>query len=60
MVDLTPDEVRAMGRAAGLELQDLELLEVTHSLNALLGALETINPPGIEHVEPLPIILPTT
>jgi hypothetical protein len=60
MVDLTPDEVRAMGHAAGVEIQEPELTEVTHSLNALLGALEAINPPGLERVEPLPILLPTT
>jgi hypothetical protein len=29
-----------------------------HSLNALLEALDQINPPGLESVEPLPIILP--
>jgi hypothetical protein len=59
MTDLTTDEVRAMGHAVGLDIQEPELTEVTYSLNALLGALDTINPPGLESVEPLPIILPT-
>jgi hypothetical protein len=47
-----------MGHAVGLEIQDPELSEVTHSLNALLETLEEINPPGLNDVEPLPIILP--
>ena len=58
MADLTKDEVRALGHAVGLEIQDPELTEVTYSLNTLLEALDAINPPGLENVEPLPIILP--
>ena len=58
MVDLTKDEVRALGHAVGLEIQDPELTEVTYSLNALLESLDAINPPGLDSVEPLPIILP--
>ena len=60
MVDLTKDEIRAMGHAVGLEIQDPELTEVMYSLNALLEALDKINPPGLDNVEPLPIILPPT
>ncbi len=60
MVDLTKDEVKALGHAVGLEIQDPELTEVTYSLNALLEALDEINPPGLAEVEPLPIILPPT
>jgi hypothetical protein len=60
MADLSKDEVRALGHAVGLEIQDPELTEVTYSLNALLGALDAINPPGLENIEPLPIILPNT
>lgn len=60
MVDLTKDEVRALGHAVGLEIQDPELTEVTYSLNAILEALDAINPPGLENIEPLPIILPYT
>jgi hypothetical protein len=61
MVNLTKDEVKALGHAVGLEIRDPELTEVTHSLNAVLDALDTldaINPPGLENIEPLPIILP--
>lgn len=60
MADLTKEEVRALGHAVGLEIQDPELTEVTYSLNAILEALEEINPPGLENVEPLPILLPPT
>lgn len=58
MADLTKDEIRALGHAVGLEIQDPELTEVTYSLNALLESLDAINPPGLDSVEPLPIILP--
>ena len=59
MADLSKDEVRALGHAVGLEIQDPELTEVTYSLNALLEALDALNPPGLESIEPLPIILPS-
>ena len=58
MSDLTKDEVRALGHAVGLEIDDPELTEVMYSLNALLESLDAINPPGLDSVEPLPIILP--
>ena len=58
MADLTKEEVTALGHVVGLEIFDPELTEVTYSLNALLEALDAINPPGLEKVEPLPIILP--
>ncbi len=58
MSDLTKDEIRALGHAVGLEINDPELTEVMHSLNALLESLDAINPPGLDSVEPLPIILP--
>jgi hypothetical protein len=60
MAELTKDEIRALGHAVGLEIQDPELTEVTHSLNALLEALDAINPPGLANIEPLPILLPDT
>ena len=58
MPDLTKDEIKAMGHAVGLEINDPDLTEVTHSLNALLESLDQINPPGLDSVEPLPIIIP--
>ncbi len=59
MAELTKDEVKALGHAVGLEIQDPELTEVTFNLNALFEALDEINPPGLAEVEPLPIILPS-
>lgn len=58
MADLTKDEIRAMGKAVGLNIEDPELTEVMYSLNALLESLDAINPEGLNDVEPLPIILP--
>ena len=58
MADLSKDDVKAMGRAVGLDIEDPELTEVMYSLNALLESLDAINPPGWEAVEPLPIIIP--
>ncbi len=58
MADLTKEEIRALGHAVGLEINDPELTEVMYSLNALLESLDAINPPGLDSVEPLPIILP--
>ncbi len=60
MVDLTKEEVRALGRAVGLEIRDPDLAEVTYSLNAMLEAMDGINIAALEKVEPLPIILPPT
>ena len=60
MPDLTNEEIRALGHAVGLEIQEPDLTEVAHSLNALLEALDGINPLGLDEVEPLPIILPPT
>ena len=58
MQELTKEEVRGLGHAVGLDIQDPELTEVTYSLNALLDDLDHIHPPGLETVEPLPILLP--
>jgi hypothetical protein len=58
MADLTQNDVKSLGRAVGLELQEPLLTEVTHNLNALQELIDHVNPPGLDHVEPLPIILP--
>ena len=58
MADLNKDEIRAMGKAVGLDINEPELTEVMYSLNALLESLDAINPPGLNDVEPLPIIRP--
>ena len=56
MADLTNEEVKALGHAVGLELQEPHLTEVTYNLNALREMLDDLNPPGLDQVEPLPII----
>ena len=58
MFDLTREEVVALGHAVGLEIREPELAEVTYSLKALLEALDGINPPELENIEALPILLP--
>jgi Asp-tRNA(Asn)/Glu-tRNA(Gln) amidotransferase C subunit len=58
MTRLSDQEVQALGRAVGLDIQEPELSQVAHSLNAILELMEEIDAPGINAVEPLPIILP--
>ena len=58
MADLSKDDIRSMGKAVGLDINEPELTEVMYSLNALLESIDAINPPGLNDVEPLPIILP--
>ena len=58
MADLRKDDIRSMGKAVGLDINEPELTEVMYSLNALLESIDAINPPGLNDVEPLPIILP--
>ncbi len=58
MADLSKEDIRSMGKAVGLDINEPELTEVMYSLNALLESLDAINPPGLNDVEPLPIILP--
>jgi hypothetical protein len=58
MADLSQDEVKSLGRAVGLDIAEPLLTEVTYNLNALRDLLESVNPPGLDQVEPLPIIPP--
>ena len=57
--DLTTPEIQALGRAVGLDIQEPELTEVAHSLNAILEMMDEIEVPGVNAVESLPLILPT-
>jgi len=56
--DLTNPEIQALGRAVGLDIQEPELTEVAYSLNAILEMMDKIEVPGVNAVEPLPLILP--
>ena len=58
MADLSQDEVKSLGRAVGLAIDEPLLTEVTYNLNALRDLLESVNPPGLDQVEPLPIVPP--
>lgn len=58
MKDLSKEDIQALGRAVGLVIEEPDLTEVMYSLNAQLEALDGINPPGLDEVEPLPIIIP--
>ena len=58
MSSLDKEEIRALGKAAGLEICDPELTEVYYNLNAILQAMEDIDVPGLNEQEPLPIIIP--
>ena len=58
MADLTNDEIRALGRSVGLDIQEPELTQVGYGLNAILEAMAAIEVPGANLVEPLPLILP--
>jgi hypothetical protein len=58
MADLSQDEVKSLGRAVGIALDEPLLTEVTYNLNALKDLLESVNPAGLDQVEPLPIVPP--
>ncbi|MCY4366930.1 MAG: hypothetical protein OXE17_12025 [Chloroflexi bacterium] len=57
MADLTNDEIHALGRSVGLDIQEPELTQVGYSLNAILEAMAAIDVPGANGIEPLPLIL---
>ena len=58
MAELTHEDIRVLGRAVGLDIGEPEVSHVAHSLNAIIEAIDEINVPGMNDVEPLPIILP--
>ena len=55
MADLTEEQIKALGVAAGVDIPEKDLAEVSYSLNALLEGLDEIQVPGLEDVEPLPV-----
>lgn len=58
MERLTNAEIKAMGRAVGLDIADSELTRVNNGLTAILELMEEIDLPEVNLVEPLPLILP--
>ncbi len=59
MADLTDAEILAQAQAAGVTIPPELVAEVGYSLNGLREALDKIDFPGLEQVEPLPIIIPS-
>ena len=57
MADLSKTEVRALAHAVGLEMDESDLTAVSYQLNAVLEAIERIDVPGLDEIEPLPIII---
>ena len=58
MAELSNEDIKVLGRAVGLEIGEAEVSHVAHSLNAMIEAIDGIDVPGMNNVEPLPIILP--
>ena len=58
MSDLNNEEIQALAKAVGLNLQEPELTQVTHSLNAMLEEMAAIDPPGFNLEEYVAVTLP--
>jgi hypothetical protein len=58
MADLSKEDIKCLGRAAGVELEEPLLTEVAYNFNALRELLDDVNPSELDQVEPLPIIPP--
>ena len=56
MSELNEDEIRGLAKAANIEIQDSDITDISYSLNAMLEAIDSINPEGINAVEPLSLI----
>ena len=59
MVELSNEDIRTLGKAVNLDIQESDITDIGHSLNAILEAMDEIDIPGLNDVEPLPIIVPT-
>ena len=60
MADLNDADVRALAKAADINIPDDLVAEVRESLNGLLEALEAITEPNVANIQPLPIIVSAT
>ena len=54
MPDLTPDQVKTLASALGLDVTDDDLVEVTHRLNVLTSSVEGFSHPDLDTVDPVP------
>ena len=57
MAPLSNEQVRALGYAVNLNIEEPDLTEVAHSINAILDSMAAINLPETNLVEPIPILL---
>ncbi len=55
MADLSKDDVRALARAVGIELDEPELTEVARHIRAVMAAMDAIDEPGIDDIQPMPL-----
>lgn len=60
MADLSNEEILVLARAGGATIPDSLITEVGYSLNGLLEALDLIDTPGLDEIEPLPIVIPSS
>ncbi len=58
MADLNNEEIQALAKAVGLTLEEPELTQVAHSLNAMLEEMAGINPPGFNLEEYVAVVQP--
>ena len=58
MADLNNEEIRALAKAVNLPLDEPELSQVTHSLNAMLEEMANINPEGFNLEEYVAVVQP--
>ena len=54
MADLTPQEVQTLAKAAGVNVLEEDLVEITHRLNVLITGIESFSHPDLDKVDPLP------
>ena len=55
MPELTNPDVRAVATALGLSLDDQDLIEITHRLNAFVSALAPLGTLPLRDAEPAPV-----
>ena len=55
MAELSREQVLALARAVGIDLDDPELTEVAHHVSAVLAAMDAIDEPDLHVVEPMPM-----
>ena len=58
MTPLSNQEVQSLGNAVKLQIEEPELTEVSHSINAILDSMAEINLPETNLIEPIPILIP--